>query len=792
MLLLFVILLFFIGYYFQGKPTNSDLIASAEDSIYIENIEALQKDLEVEVCRYQSPLRLLKDGVSIVASEAQSDVLIQENTDYEFIPHYKQTVVIAIDRTKTNEEIETFRDLLKTNEEINFDLGQEIDESMWEYPKSHQIFISMAYGLYGDYDLDSLGSAIKSIADEDRFFTDDMGKPIIVTYDSIAVQMNKQGRALEIVVPKDGTLSLSYGVLLYKDSIRFHEKLEDELVKSGYRLVDNTADQGYYPSEENYHISHEVTDFDRYNEAARMVSKTIMQQSFETKEYSFVNSKENTAFYLFLLFVIIIYTISLTHRMTDEKILKSVMIGFILLVLFITLAVLKSISNENNDLEIAVWYSYYIPILLMPASLVYITFYSSHPKKKKLFLNIYKGYLAISILLLGFVMTNNKHGMVFHVYIQSDFTYSYEYNTGYYYLIGWVLVSLVVALGTLVYKGFTSPKKMAFIYPVILNIVLVFYIIAYICGVEIIRQFELAFGNAIILLFYVEACMRSRIFPSNKGYEKFFFNSSLAMKITDKSGNVAKNSRVIMNIDQNFILKETPIIGGKFSYYEDYSSLNSALDKISKINEELRQNNDFLLQKGSVNANLAALMAEETVYENIDRVLIAGIDKVKKQIETLKKNSKDKKALEVINLLICMIKRECMFRINVLYQKYQQAGIFVSAIHEIKGYTASINLNISVLCTYVGDLKTIDILSMYRFLVELVEQTIAQGCENMVVQMYETPTTITFSVIPDQVIFGHEIEKQFKGFTNFILEVRPWESSEAYLLHFKKEKDINE
>ncbi len=783
--LMTLILIFFFS--FGHDLYASSFVMPEYSNNYKKVLQEEHPSLVLDECKYESSLAAFKGNTSGALYGSQAHFLLQNNENYVFHPHYLDTVVIAIDREMTDVSVLSFRDLLITDLPISFDLGHRVDKNMWEYPRTHQIFLAMSYGLYGDYQLEALSEEIKKIDQECRFYVDDPTLPIMVTLDSIAVEMMKEGRDLEIIVPEDGTLSLAFGAFVYGDVLPFSEAFHLDLLQMGYRLMDGRSDGAYYPDEEAYEGATIVSQYDAYNGAASQVSATLMRKAFDTERYSFAKPTEITTFYLILLFFLIAYYFTLKRRVTDGKILRVLTIASGLQILFITLGVFKSISNQNAAIEIIIWYSYYIPMLMLPASLVYITLLCSQSKRRQLYQKMYRIYFVITSLLLLFVMTNYLHGKVFHVYIHGMDSYTYDYNLGYYFVIVWVLLSTAFALTILIYRGFSSPKKSAFLYPVIMNFILIIYIAAYVSGIQLIREFDISFANTMIITLYTEACMSSRLFPSNMGYKRLFLHSSLAMSITNKDHHIIEKSHVTQNVDQNFSLQKSPIIGGNFNYFEDYTSLHTAEQKLSKVNEELRLNNEFLLQKVEVNGDLAAIQAEQIVYENIDQTLISGTEKSRMLIESYKNNPADRTPLNKINALICMMKRECMFRINVLYQQEQQPGIFMNALHEIIDYTLPLNLHISLRSTYSQLLKTQDVLSMYHFFTLVIESALSEEATNLIVQLYDTADDIVFSVISDRTLFEPSSLEDGAHDKAYRFVQKPWEDGEAYLLYFRKE-----
>ncbi len=693
-------------------------------------------------------LRELEQGKNAILYESQARLL--EDEYYQFFLEGSHTIVIAVDRAMTTVQIESFSDIFEIEEEITLDLGERIEENMWEYPKTHHILLAMAEALYGSYDVQALSIDLAKIEAEGRLYLCDLDKAVLITYDSVVNQLIEEGRDFEIIYPLEGVFTINYGMLSYAE-----HKLEQGM------------------SEEELEV------FRAYNRAASQVATSLMRETFDTERYSFAGPKEITTIYLAFLFALILYFINLRYRITDKKILNALLFAICLQIFFLSMGVLKSIANESVSLEISIWYAYYIPILMLPGVLVYITFHMGKVMQKGIFIILFRAYTVVSTALLLLVMTNNYHELVFDVTVYSKSWYEYEYMLVYYVVIVWVLTSFVVAVSALIVKAFQSPKKSAFLYPVLVNVLLIIYIISYIVGLPIVREFELSFGNTMILFLYIEACLRSSLFPNNKGYEKLFAHSSLAMKITNQAGEVVENSKVSREIDHNYQLREADIHGGRFSYFEDYTTLNHSLERLADLNEVLRENNEFLLQVGEINADIAATVAEQKVYERVDEILVIGIAKLKQELQCLEVGK--------INLLICLLKRKCMMSINALYQEKQHVGIFLNAITELKEYIPKAKWTVRNTIQY--PMKTSDLCSMYQMLSFLIEQGIDSGFSFAFVQLYEEKEYILFSVILDTLVVSEQELEEFAYQNVLTISLKPWENGYSYLMRVSKKED---
>ncbi len=773
---------------FQRVPSNSSYTIYEKDNLYINTISDSYSDIMVKSTSYQSTMRNFTIGDNIALYDTSALPLTSEYDDYTFMPHFTQTVVIAVDREQTEEVIDSFSDLLDTNQQINFDFGNSVAPNMWEYPQTHQIVLAMAKGLYGEYDVEAIAKDFALIEAQGRFFTGNMSKPIIVTTDSTAVNLIKNGRNLQIIIPSEGSLSFDFGAMIYNDSICFSDNLKDKLMENGYRLPDGSCDNKYYPSAEQYSNTAYVEDIEEYNLATTLVSKTLRRDTFNTRLYGFTNSIETTAFFLPLLFIIISYMISIIRRITNVKIRTYIFYALLLGIFFITIGLLKSITGSSAILETTLWYLYYVPILFMPALLVNVALRVGTVNISPKIISAYKVYFVLTFIPLILVFTNNFHNFVFivHDYISSSFTH----NTGYWFVMGWVAVSVIFAYGLLVYKNITNPRKGAFIYPAVITIGFVSYVLLRSAGFTPFLEFDLTFTMTIMAILYIESCIQSRLFPTNKGYARFFKHSNLAMEITDNKDNPVYKSIVTKDVNENFIKRSSEITGGKFYYFEDYTSINTAEVKLLAVNEEIKVNNKFLLENSEVKANLASLSAEKSVYDSIDQILIIGTEKIKGYIEDIAKGGDKKSLMTAINLCATTMKRDSMYRINALYEDSQPVSILISSFEEVKELIDSNQLSITIDCRISDNLSTENMAVIYSFFTYALERCKEKEASSVLFQIYENAGEIIFSLLANKPLYDNDNFPPLPKYnTHYRLISKQWEDSQVYLLSFTKEAE---
>ncbi len=738
----------------------------------------------------ESALSGLRPGDSATAYKVQAEALMPALPNYEFLPHIAHTVVIAIDRDYTNVEINSFSDLLHTKEHITFDLGDRFDPNDWASPKAQHIVLAMSEALYGHYDTKALGQFMGELwREHDRFHYMDMWQPILVTTDTTAVALKKEGRNFDIVIPSDGTITLTYGLLLHETASRPAEGFDEALIATGYRLPDGRSDSRYYPAD--YRNAHPPEDPEAYRAASEALASIIRRETFSADQYGFANVVELTLGYLLFTAVVVLHLCSILQRVTDRRIRRTFFLAGCLQIFFLATGLVKYFLDGNPWLETALWYSYYLPLLGLPALFVYVMicakFYIS-PAHHARRMRFYRVYLAILALLFLCIATNHLHEWIFVV---TDYEHSYHtYGPGYYVVLGTLYLSIFTSVVSLARQYFASPRRGSFIFPVLMIIGMLYYSYGHIANLEFIVGFELSFAISILYVLFAELCMYSRLIPHNKGYHMFFLHSRLAMKLQNLARQTVESSLVTELLDENYVLREFSITGGYLLYFEDHSSLNVTREKLAQINEERRKNNEFLRQKSKVNADLAAMAAERRVHESIDEVLLTGTAKIELLLSTISTQREHTRTMDTINLLACTMKRECMFRINALYQRQQHTDLLLQALAELKGYTAPLGITLTASCRLQDTLPTAQMLCMYALCAAAAEEAIATACPNMVVQLYREGDAVVFSILGEVPLLPQKVQQVVLAATAQPSEqlcTKDWEETVCYRFTVAKE-----
>ncbi len=525
------IFLFFCVVHNSFVLENKSITVNENTSSYTNSIRDLYPSFEIEPSLHTSAFQSFYYGKNVEAYESQTKRIIMADENYHFEGHYIHTVVIAIDRNQTDIQITHFKDLFTVDESINFNFGKENGKKLWDLPEAQYIVLSIAQALYNSFDIEAIAKDFFDLDKQNRFFTNDETKPISVLYDTDAVELIKQGRNLEIIIPQDGTYSFIGGLLAYKDMSLSSTSFDSLLLENGMRLVNESAGE-YFPHSQKYSYAKFVEDFDVFNNACSNVGSIMRTDAFEYERYGFADNKSRAVFFLVFEIIMAFYIISIKRRLINKKIRSAIITVCILQIVLVSMGCLKALTVDNPLFETILWYGYYIAFVYIPAIYLYVAIISGKNRETISISVYYRIYFVISTLLVLFVTSNNFHGLVFTVYDYSNSTF--DYNTGYFIVMGWIYITMCVSLGILMYKVFKMPRKNALLLPFIMNIITITFMIGYARRIPIFYDFDFAYSINIIILLYIEACVQSKLFLANTHYYKMFSNSRLCMEIQIK------------------------------------------------------------------------------------------------------------------------------------------------------------------------------------------------------------------------------------------------------------------
>ena len=390
----------------ERETKSNSLICNMDDySLYPKIVEQTLPSYTIEESENRA-YYLVDDGAIAEVFDTQADGALQTGIAKYWYPHYLATVIIAIDRDKTNTVVTGWNDLLDIKEEVAFSKTQGNDQ---------MLTAAISYGLEGeDYTLTKSIHLLTTLHKNSRFKIDSFDSPLIVCYDYQAAALIDDGRNFEIIIPKEGTLTYEKGLLSNEDLV-FQGDLEKLLLESKFRLLDGESDLSIYPDKIAYKPAVKVTDYKHFAKTTRNVSPLIERQVLNSKRFMSVDYREHLLFALLYMIIVTIWVASVLRRSMQRGISYAAFFTGVILNGWALVRLIKYQVVVNDVLSRYLWYSYYIFQLSLPLVVLWMAWAIDKPKDETFPPKWWRRLAVFIGVLIIFVFTNDLHSLVFHL-----------------------------------------------------------------------------------------------------------------------------------------------------------------------------------------------------------------------------------------------------------------------------------------------------------------------------------------------------------------------------------------
>lgn len=308
----------------------------------------------------------------------------------------------------------------------------------------------------------------------------------------------------------------------------------------------------------------------------------------------------------------------------------------VLLVFWIAVSTCKHLIFKNSVTIVRyLWYSYYIPQILMAVLGLNIAIMAGKGENARLG----KGGMALlgaGLALILLVMTNDLHQMVFSFPDGVPWTNAVCTHEMWYYLIMTLIALCSIAALFLVSCKCRIPGRKKFtVLPLMCVIFLITYVILYFVEGSIVRRYlsDMTVSGCLMVAILFEVVIESGLFQTNVGYDNLFQSAALAVQITDPDHQVcyrserartvpqeileqADNSPVML--DQSVRLSGAAIHGGHIYWQEDVSRLLAVQRELEMTQEELCDTGDVLKAVTEQKAYRLHLEEENRLYDLVE------------------------------------------------------------------------------------------------------------------------------------------------------------------------------
>ncbi len=341
----------------------------------------------------------------------------------------------------------------------------------------------------------------------------------------------------------------------------------------------------------------------------------------------------STIYLLVLSFCLVLYY---SHRVSPTGNISIMMkaLSWMGLLMILLRGIKYGAVSEVDVFARHTWYLYYVPMLLLPLFLFYISLFISSKEKKHTYI-IWYSVLALTLVFIVLVLTNDLHQQAF-IFNENFENWDTDYTHGwlFYVITAWQYIFYVAAVIILLLKcRISSSKKNAWIIlipfsiGVVLNVLLLTGTMPKINGINIFQFPETLIFTAAIVL---ECCICLGLIPTNTKYKDLFNSFSITAQITDKKGMpvFSSNSAVPLSqeqfvlksgsrIEEHTVLHKMVIPGGYGFWQEDMSELDRLNDELAEAKEGLSEEVELTLLRNELKEKQSKIEQRTLMYDTI-------------------------------------------------------------------------------------------------------------------------------------------------------------------------------
>ena len=365
------------------------------------------------------------------------------------------------------------------------------------------------------------------------------------------------------------------------------------------------------------------------------------------------------------------WCVSLHRRIMNVHVRHSLVSVSILMIFWLTAKVIKYefIADRTFWLGRYIWYSYYIPMLLIPLLGVFIIDHMGKPEgyRNPWWMNaLYIPAFAI----LGGIFTNDLHELTFSFPDGiKQFDYTYGYGPIYFAGMAWfVLGGIYVVVMLLKKSRVPGSKRLQKMPAMIMGGAVVFWTL-YCFG--IFRGCDLTVVDCLIISLLLESAIQSGLIASNTNYKKIFNTSTVAAQIVnlDYQPCFASTSAVSLTQDEikeigkqpvqkdNTILHTKPIKAGFVVWQDDVTEINKLTEQLQEVQKQLGRKNALLQAELKLKEQQAQLEEKNHLYNRITKEVSPQIEKIEALLEQTKNSQLAENALVKMCVIGSYVKR---------------------------------------------------------------------------------------------------------------------------------------
>lgn len=607
-------------------------------------------------------------GNAVACFDVQAVPAMARGVGRYWYPHVSATVVLAVDRTRTDAVVTGWNSLRENRVPVGM--------SSTSIVRNMLVLGALSYGLNPkDPSKREALDFLEHLCQNGGFELEGSDAPILLCLDYEAAAWNRSGGTYEIIVPVEGTLTYRMG--LFSDvPLTLEPGLDAALLSAGLPLASGERPQDF-PGDYRWARTLGEEDYDWFLKVTGDSSRDLRRQVFHTRLYTTADMREHILSALFLSAAILLWKGTVSHRMMRRDVRRVVSLLSWLTVGWLLLRLFKYQQLTEGTLTRMCWYGYYLFQLALPVALLYLTEIMDRAEGEKRLAHPLWPPLVCYVLSVLLVLTNDLHRLVVRFDLEGNWASDYSYGLGYWLMIAFSLLFFVLAVVKLLYKGRKSAYWGGKLFSLLFCGGLIFYVIAYVYRVPLAWESDITVNICILSVLFFETVLHAGLVPVNIQYQRLFAFAPISLTILDENGRTVLSSRsahpisrsiwkrLLMDMEQpllrdsNTQLHAIPVRSGMAVWQEDLSRINRMKREIQDVQDRLEAANRLLREEGEIKKRLMTVEANRSLFEQLDRDMEQRVASLTRLIKTLPKTDKPKGLTAYITLCLCHIKRRC-------------------------------------------------------------------------------------------------------------------------------------
>ena len=450
----------------------------------------------------------------------------------------------------------------------------------------------------------------------------------------------------------------------------------------------------------------------------------------------FVRVVMTTARSLIQVSLIVMWCISLYHRLINLSVRNYMIAVGMLLAFWLTIRTCKWDFSVDTTHAIGryCWYSFYIPMVLIPLFGVFIADHIGKSETHKTPKWMRYLYIPAALMILA-VFTNDWHRLAFSFPKGIDqYEKHYQHEIVYFVIMAWFVILGFYFVFTLIRKSRVPSGKGFQKLPAVIMAGAVLFWTLY-C-LKLIKC-DLTVVDCLIITLLLESAIQSRLIPSNTNYHVFFRSSTVAAQIVDFSFRPCVLSSAASEFPEDVlrracmeptelgdtILHGKAIRGGYVFWQDDVRQMTVLAQKLRETQSCLSEKNEMLRSELELAEQRARTEEMVRLYDRIADEVSDQLAKIEMLLQSAENGHADvREALAEIAVISAYVKRRGNLFLLSEYGNRIQAKELEYCIRESLDHLKSGGIFASLDSSCDGEFSLEHTVAIYDFYEKIIEE----------------------------------------------------------------------